>query len=182
MATFEAAIPVILAHEGGLVDHPADPGGLTNRGITMATWRRVRGEGATEAELRALTEAGATEIYRSEYWSSIYDLIDNQNVATKVFDMAVNMGHRQAHLLLQRACTACGFRLAADGLFGTTTLAAVNCAVPEELVLELCYHQAAFYRGLTNVNPGMIAFLGGWLERAKWPFDSHEAPTKETVA
>jgi lysozyme family protein len=180
MARFEDAIPTILAHEGGAVDHPADPGGLTNRGITWDTWKRIKGPDATRAGLLALTEAEAVEIYHREYWLPIYELLDSQNVATKVFDVAVNAGHRQAHRLLQESVSALGYRVAKDGLLGPNTLAAANSCDPAELVAEICEAQAAFYRGIVNINPGMIAFLGGWLERAKWPF--YVDPTKEHTA
>jgi lysozyme family protein len=181
MARFEDAIPTILAHEGGIVDHPADPGGLTNRGITWATWQRVKGPDATRAGLLALTEDEATAIYRAEYWLPIYELLDSQNVATKVFDVAVNAGHRQAHRLLQESVSALGYRVAKDGLLGPNTLAAANSCDPAELVAEICEAQAAFYRGITNINPGMAAFLPGWLERAKWPF-LDASPTTEKTA
>jgi lysozyme family protein len=168
VSTFDAAIGTILDHEGGLVDHPADPGGLTNRGITWETYCQWKGARATMDELRALSVEEATAIYRALYWLPVYDLIDSQDVATKTFDMTVNMGHRQAHRLIQRATGDCGYRCAPDGVFGPATLAAVNSCEPSVLLLAMCHHQADFYRDLAATRPSMAVFLHGWLERAAW--------------
>ncbi len=176
MARFEDAIGVILAHEGGLVDDPRDPGGLTNHGITWATFQRLRGTSATPSELRSLSEDGAADLYRIAYWPSVYMLIEDQSVATKIFDCAVNMGAHQAHVLLQRACSSCGFRLAEDGTIGPHTLAAVNSIDGENLVSSLCSQQAAFYRELVAEKPELAWALSGWLTRAKWPYTAQRSP------
>ena len=55
MTGFDKALPIVLQHEGGLVDHPKDPGGLTNLGVTRATWGDWIGRPATTADMRALT-------------------------------------------------------------------------------------------------------------------------------
>lgn len=55
--TFEQALACVLASEGGYVDHPLDPGGATNRGITQATLAGVRGRPVDKAEVRALSLA-----------------------------------------------------------------------------------------------------------------------------
>jgi lysozyme family protein len=168
VARFEDALPVIMAHEGGWSNHKDDPGGATNHGITFDTFRAVRGPAATLGELRSLSEDEAAAIYRARYWLPVYDLIDDQNVGTKVFDMAVNMGHRQAHRLTQRACGECGYRVADDGLIGPSTLAAINSCSPPTLLLAMCHEQVEFYRDLAVTRPTMQAFLDGWLKRAAW--------------
>ncbi|KKL48233.1 hypothetical protein LCGC14_2327530, partial [marine sediment metagenome] len=96
MASFDKAIPTILKHEGGYVHDPLDPGGETNFGISKRAF--------PELDIKNLTSGQAVDIYRERYWlHHIYDGIVNQDIATKVFDLAVNMGHRAAHRLLQKA-------------------------------------------------------------------------------
>jgi lysozyme family protein len=167
MARFEDAIPTIMAHEGGWASDGLDGGG-TNYGITLDTFRKVRGPEATVGQLRSLSADEAEGIYRSCYWSPIYDLIDDQDVATKTLDLAVNSGPRRAHIILQRACTACGFRVVDDGALGPMTLAAVNSCHPADLLLAMCHEQIAFYRALVEQDPKYAPFLAGWLVRAAW--------------
>jgi len=40
MASLDLYLPQLLRFEGGYVDDPADPGGATNLGITLATFER----------------------------------------------------------------------------------------------------------------------------------------------
>jgi lysozyme family protein len=167
MARFEDAIPTIMAHEGGWASDGLDGGG-TNFGITFDTFKRVRGTSATLQDLRSLSADGAAEIYRNAYWSPVFDLIEDQDVATKTFDMAVNMGPRQGVRILQRACTACGFRAVDDGALGPMTLAAVNSCHPADLLLAMCHEQIAFYRTLVEQDAKYAPFLQGWLVRAAW--------------
>jgi len=153
MSVFDRAIKYVLKHEGGLVNDPADPGGLTNRGITQRDYPHL--------DIAALTLTETIAIYRKDYWRPVYDEMTNEDAACKIFDMAVNMGHRQAHKLLQR-----GVGVPDDGVFGEMTLAAANQC--ENLVDVLCEQQAAFYHTLVSRRPVMGKFLKGWLKRANW--------------
>lgn len=153
MSYFDRAIKYVLLHEGGLVNDPADPGGLTNRGITQRDYPQL--------DIRNLTEAETIEIYRRDYWRPVYDEMTDADAACKLFDMSVNMGHRQAHKLLQRAVGA-----DVDGIFGQMTLAAANHYT--DLVERLCLQQAEFYNGLVVKRPVLKKFLKGWMKRAMW--------------
>jgi lysozyme family protein len=59
---------MLLEHEGGFVNHPKDPGGMTNLGVTRATYEQFLGRAVTEAEMRALTPKDVGPLYKSEYW------------------------------------------------------------------------------------------------------------------
>jgi lysozyme family protein len=157
MARFEDAIHTVLANEGGYVFDPADPGGETNYGICRRQYPQL--------DIPALTREQACDIYRRDYW--FCDGIKNQAVATKLFDMAVNMGRNTAVRLLQRALLALGNTgLTIDGIFGPATLALTN-ASPAELLLATLRHQAAVrYYALVHKNPKLLKFLHGWLTRA----------------
>ena len=90
--TFNAYFPHLLKHEGGYVDHPHDPGGATNMGITLATLREWRGRPVTKADVRALTREEAESIYRARYWNKIRgdEMLAGPDAA--LFDVAVNSG------------------------------------------------------------------------------------------
>lgn len=85
-------MPKLLKHEGGYVDHPRDPGGATNMGITIGTLREYRGRPVTKEDVRNLTVEEATEIYRLRYWLKIKgdELLAGPDIA--LFDIAVNSG------------------------------------------------------------------------------------------
>jgi lysozyme family protein len=184
MADFNVAIPVILRHEGGYVDNKRDPGGATNFGVSLR-WLLANGQvdkdhdgildgdfnhdGIVDArDIATMSVADATAIYKREWWDYFgYGNISSDAVATKVFDMAVNMGGKQAHKLLQRAINRCGNdTIAVDGVLGNQTLAATNAVDGWRLLSTLRGVQADFYRGLVWNNPRLAEFLNGWLNRA----------------
>jgi lysozyme family protein len=175
MADFNKAIEITLGHEGGYVNHPNDPGGATQYGISLRFLKSespllgdVDNDGDVDADdIKKMTRAQATEIYRKHFWDKYgYSQFSSQDVANKVFDMCVNMGSRQAHKLLQRACCANLQHCNDDGLIGPKTLAASNCCNSEALLTSLRSEQAGFYRTLAAAKPKFNAFKKGWLRRA----------------
>jgi lysozyme family protein len=91
----------VLHQESGFVDHLADPGGCTNRGITCATLAARRRKPVTSAEVAALGEAEARAIYRAHYWNAVYGDGLPPRLDLSVLDAAVNSGgqHRLAGAL-----------------------------------------------------------------------------------
>ncbi len=179
MSRFNLAIDTVLEHEGGYVNDPDDPGGATNFGISL---RYLRKAGELDGELigdidadgdvdiddiRAMSREDAEHIYKVMWWDRHrYARIRDQALATKVFDLAVNMGARQAHRLLQRACRAAGRPLVEDGIIGRNTLAAVNGLDAEVLLAALRSEAAGFYRVLIARDPVRKKWETGWLRRA----------------
>ncbi|OCG94277.1 N-acetylmuramidase, partial [Xanthomonas euvesicatoria] len=91
MADFNAFFPTLLKHEGGFVNDPVDPGGATNKGITLSTFKacaqNLLGIEPSLANLRALTDAQAGVIYKAQYWDRLRaDQIALQPLANIVFD------------------------------------------------------------------------------------------------
>jgi lysozyme family protein len=156
---FLACIPTILAAEGGFVNDPRDPGGATNRGITLATLSDWRHHPCTVADITALTELEARQIYRAKYWNAIRGDDLPEGLALEVFDLAVNAGSKVAVRLLQQCCGMNDV----DGVMGPATLAVVR-AMPDQAGLIHRYAAArrSFYRGL----PTFGHFGGGWINRA----------------
>lgn len=180
MSDPDKALPVILAHEGGYVDDPADPGGATKYGISL---RFLRAEGldldadgdVDGDDVRSLTATAAMAIYRERFWERFgYGRIVDTQVATKVFDLAVNLGPKRAHRLLQRALRACGETVEMDGVFGPKTLQATNACEPRELLLEIVKEHGSYYSALIEFKPQFERFRRGWMHRARWPFGKDE--------
>ena len=163
MASFDTALPFVLKHEGGWSDNPADPGGATMQGITLATAQR---HGImTKAALRASTPEQRAAIYKADYWQ--FDGIDDQRVATKIFDMAVNFGRKTAVGMVQDALNDVGASLIPDGVYGPKTEASINAVDPGRMLGLLCVESEQRYRGIVADRPKSRQFLAGWLRRAK---------------
>lgn len=160
MTGFDKALPIVLQHEGGLVDHPKDPGGLTNLGVTRATWGDWIGRPATTADMRALTPEAVAPLYRKQYWDAVSADALPPALALCVFDFAVNAGPVRAARFVQRLVGA-----AQDGVIGPRTLEAVRAfaASTGEALAVRDYQQLrrGYYRSL----PTFATFGKGWLRR-----------------
>jgi lysozyme family protein len=163
MADFGKALAYTLRHEGGWSDDPADPGGATNFGITLKTAQRFGIK--TKEELRAIAPERVAEIYEAGYWR--YGGVRDQRVATKLFDMAVNMGPGTAEKLLTRALTRHDPETAARILGrGDASLLDVNAHPPGDVLAALCKESEDHYRAIVARRPASAKFLKGWLKRA----------------
>jgi len=179
---FNHALRALLALEGGLVDNPDDPGGITNYGVSLRTLSRLghvdndhdgvadydfNGDGAIDADdIRDMSETQVRQFYYHEFWHKYSYGGLPTNVAIKTFDFAVNMGPRQAHKILQRALRTNGNYLKDDGILGNITRTLIGTCAPERLVPAMRSEAAGFYRLLASQNPQAEQFLKGWLKRA----------------
>ena len=174
MSCFSKAVIVILEHEGGFSNHESDPGGATNFGISLR-WLKSEGmygdlddDGDVDIEdIKAIDIEIATRIYRDKWWNKYhYDRFVDCGVATKVFDMSVNMGGSRAHKILQQAIRSLGGNLSVDGVIGPITMKLSNIEDPGVLLEELRGEQKRFYLRLIANRPSMSVFRRGWLRRA----------------
>lgn len=156
--TFAACLPIILNSEGALVDDAEDPGGWTNRGITIATLSDWLGRTATPDDIRNLTEATAAAIYQADYYNASHACDCPAGVDLMVFDEATNQGVGRA---VRSAQAAAGVPV--DGQFGPATRDAVNAAEPVALINAISADRDAFYRRL----PTFPHFGAGWISRLK---------------
>jgi len=188
MARFEPALEVVLAHEvgaapdGGFVDDAQDPGGATKWGISLRYLERLEdldSDGWLDGDLdhdgdvdpddvRLLDRDRASAIYRAQWWQRYgYGALRHQPIATKVMDLAVNMGAGRAHQLLQHALHAVHkFEVAADGVLGPITRTAANDTDPWQLLPALRSEAAGYYRLLVARRPDLGIYKKGWLKRA----------------
>lgn len=156
LANFQACLAIILASEGGFSDDARDPGGATNRGVTLAELSAWRGHVCTIADVEALTVADVTPIYQSDYWGVTHCNSWPAGVDLCVFDCATNEGPGQAVRTLQRAVG-----VADDGEVGPVTLAAVAAADAAALCRSIEGLRDTFYEGLK----AFPVFGRGWLKR-----------------
>ncbi|HRY42289.1 MAG TPA: glycosyl hydrolase 108 family protein [Candidatus Krumholzibacteria bacterium] len=156
---FTLAIDTVLAHEGDeFTDIPEDRGGPTKYGIA-SRWH-------PEVDLKTLTREQAIEIYWTDHWAGHrYETLPAP-IAIKVFDLAVNLGHRAVVKCLQRALRACGEMVEVDGLLGRETARAAALVDQTVLVAALRSEAAGEYRVLAAKNQDQAVFLNGWLNRA----------------
>jgi lysozyme family protein len=155
-ANFERAFPLVLKHEGGWVDHPADPGGATNLGVTIGTLSSWLGRPASKAEVKALTRDTVAPIYRKNYWDAIRADELPAGLDYAVFDFAVNSGPKRAAMALQRAVG-----VADDGIIGSITLANVANRPVDATIERIMADRMTFLRRLST----WPTFGEGWTSR-----------------
>ncbi len=158
MSNFENALEIILEHEGGYVNHPKDPGGETNLGVT----KRVYEEFGGEKEMKELTQEDVEPIYQENYWDKCKcdDLPEGLDLC--VFDFAVNAGPGRAAKYLQ---TMIG--TVADGGIGPNTLGALSRYLDEhgveETVEKYQANRQEYYESLSTFD----TFGRGWTRRVE---------------
>jgi lysozyme family protein len=157
-ATWPTALAAVLKHEGGYVNHPADPGGRTNLGVTQRVWENWTNQPADEAAMRALTPELVAPLYRERYWNAVRADELPAGVDLAVFDCAVNSGPGRAAMLLQQS-----IGVWPDGVIGPKTMAAIKEGEATEIVDRFCELRLLFLRGL----PTWPTFGKGWERRVK---------------
>jgi lysozyme family protein len=158
--TYPAALKETLKWEGGYVNHPADPGGPTNFGVTQRVYDGYRGgKGLPKQSVRYIGQGEVQAIYGQLYADKIRfdDLPAGIDLA--VFDAAVNSGPGQAAKWLQRAL---GVKV--DGVIGPATILAASTA-PNKLAIirGVCDLRLAFMRRLKTFE----TFGRGWVRRVE---------------
>lgn len=159
MADYRILKPFILKWEGGFVNDPNDSGGATNKGVTLATFRRYKGESASVDDLKAITDEDWDAIFKEMYWDKFKaDEIASQTVANLCVDW-LWMSGTKAIKYVQRLIGA-----TEDGIVGKQTLASLN-AKGDGLVLDIYNYRKDFYHRIVANRPTQKRFLRGWLNR-----------------
>jgi lysozyme family protein len=148
---FTEALKEVLKHEGGYVNHPNDPGGETNFGITVAVAR----ENGYTGDMRTIPASVVADIYKRKYWDKVRADQMPESVRYALFDYAVNSGVSAAVRALQRVCG-----VADDGIIGPKTIAAAS-TYHGHLGAALCGHRLQFMADLRTWG----TFGKGWARR-----------------
>lgn len=155
---WENAFAAVLKHEGGYVNHPKDPGGRTNLGVTQRAWEEYVDRDVTEAEMRALTPEIVKPFYKTKYWDKIRGDELPSGVDYAAYDLAVNSGVGRAAKYLQQIAG-----VPADGIIGPKSMEAILSCNPEETVDALCDMRLDFLQRL----PTWDTFGKGWGRRVE---------------
>lgn len=149
---FQRFFDRLIKHEGGYVNHPSDPGGETNWGITKRTAQANSYSGA----MRDMTRLKAREIYHKAFWQRYHCDQYPPALAFQLFDAAVNHGFGNAARMLQRAVG-----VADDGIIGAITLQQINDLPVSDMLLRFNAERIRFYTRLSTFN----TFGRGWVNR-----------------
>jgi lysozyme family protein len=155
-SNFEDCLARVLASEGGFVNHPSDPGGMTNLGCTKVVWEEFVGHPVSEADMRALTPEMVAPLYRRKYWDKVSGDQLPKGLDYAVFDAAINSGPGRAAKWLQEVAG-----VPADGAIGLKTLAAVAEFTPTTLIAHYNDKRLQFLESL----PTWGTFGKGWGNR-----------------
>lgn len=151
MAKVDILVPYILQWEGGFVNDPADAGGATNKGVTIATWRQCGydkdGDGDIDVDdLKLISNDDVkNRILKPHYWDRWKaDQIQNQKVANILVDWVWGSG-KHGIVIPQRI-----LGVQADGIVGNKTLSAVNSADPNQLFADIHKARVDFINEITE--------------------------------
>ncbi|TPN79954.1 glycoside hydrolase family 108 protein [Mesorhizobium sp. B1-1-2] len=154
----------VLVHEGGYVNHLADPGGPTNKGVTQRVYDAYReGSGLPKRSVKNITDQAVEDIYDRQYWDAVKGDLLPAGVDYVVFDGAVNSGPRRSIMWLQQALRPI-YTGPIDGDLGVGTLAALKAVNNNDALIDrICDTRLNFLKHLSTWR----TFGKGWASRVK---------------
>ena len=159
---FDPCLRIVLKHEGGYVNHPQDPGGRTNLGVTQRVYEDWIGHPVSEKIMRGLTVQHVTKLYKVKYWDVVCGDEIPSGLDLCVFDFGVNAGTNRAARYLQRMVGA-----KEDGVIGPKTLSLLDQYVRthgrERAVMDYQDRRREYYKLLKT----FPTFGKGWLNRVR---------------
>lgn len=161
MSDFEQSFSEIIGLEGGYVFDPSDKGGETKWGISKRFHPYV--------DIKNLSKEEAKQIYWRDYWNPLcLSVVEDDTIATEIFEQAVNMGRALAAFHVQWSLALCGIEVAVDGFLGQQTAAAINSLgqrLKQPFLKCLNGFQFKKYLDIVNNDPSQKKFFVGWLKR-----------------
>ena len=167
---FDLAMEFAMDWEGGYVDHPDDPGGATNMGVTQKVYDEYRvAEGWPKRAVLDISEEERDEIYLNGYWKAggcDQQAIFSPQIAMVQFDANVNVGVERSTKWLQSVS-----RAGRDGVYGPMTHQAFSIRLDEigedEMADQLLTKRESWYRYLRDkpAPSNFGVFYKGWINR-----------------
>ncbi|MAZ73701.1 MAG: hypothetical protein CMC70_11220 [Flavobacteriaceae bacterium] len=155
---FVKCLEIILEHEGGFVDHPKDPGGATNKGVTLKTYKEFLKKDVSVDDLKNIPEEHLESLYKEKFWNKLSaDELPN-GLDLTMFDWAVNSGFTKPAKSLQLIIGA-----VSDGYLGPNSIKSLNKfdGDTQGLINYICDEREEFYHNLSTFE----TFGKGWLRR-----------------
>ena len=160
MADFSKYAPKLLQLEGGFVNHEDDRGGITNKGVTLCTYKAYCGQDKTVKDLQNMSYGTWQSIMKDLYWDRCRaDEIVNQSLAELIADWCVNSGTSG----VRKMQDVLGVK--PDGIVGPKTLVAINESEAQELFDRIWKARQQFYINIVKRSPQQKVFMNGWMNR-----------------
>ena len=156
IGNFKECLDLVLKSEGGFVNHPSDPGGMTNLGVTKRVWQEYTGHEADEKEMRSLTPEKVAPLYEQKYWRPCYGEVLPRGLDFVVFSMGVNAGPGRSVKLLQQSIGC-----VPDGIIGPRTRELISTSNTATLITKFSEARREYYKSLKT----FPTFGKGWLNR-----------------
>jgi len=177
MSNFNSAIRFVLRNEGGYSNVKNDMGGATNFGISTRFLKQIdkdidKNGHVNKKDVESITKETAIALYKEYFWDHYkLEQIRDVVIATKAFDLFVNMRGKSAGKILQKASNQFDHKLVVDGIVGTKTIATINSISlftesKANLLNAIRKEHAEFYHAIVKSNKTQAKFLKGWLARA----------------
>jgi lysozyme family protein len=154
MSNFQECLDLVLKSEGGWVNHPSDPGGETNLGVTKRVW--VEYVGHPVESLKKLTKDDVAPLYELKYWRPCYCEVLPRGLDFVVFSMGVNAGPGRSVKLLQSAIGC-----VPDGVIGPRTRELISSSNGADIIKKFSTARREYYQSLKT----FPIFGKGWLIR-----------------
>lgn len=164
--SFKECLDLVLKSEGGWVNHPSDPGGETNLGVTKRVWEEYVGHPVES--LKKLTKDDVAPLYEQKYWRTCYCEVLPRGLDFVVFSMGVNAGPGRSIKLLQQSIGC-----VPDGVIGPKTRELISSGNGTNLIAKFSETRREYYRSLKT----FPVFGKGWLARV----DREEAEALDMI-
>lgn len=151
LESFKRAVLDVIAIEGGLIDDPKDPGGLTNFGIALNEHPGLDAE-----RIRSMTIGQAIDIYQKQYWQPIHGDAMPDPIAYVLLDSAVDQGVETAVRILQSALD-----IYDDGVVGPQTISVAKSGNVKQIITEFSAGRILRY----SQSPNWVRYGTGWAAR-----------------
>ena len=157
--TYDEALRRVLVHEGGYSNHPSDPGGPTNYGITIWDYRKYINPQGTARDVRNMTVDEAKKIFRERYWNVQRCDELPPGVDYCVFDYGVNSGIGRSGKVLRRLVGQKDH----THVISDEVIAAAAKRDPLAIIDAICMERLRFLKGLKTWS----TFGRGWERRVR---------------